>query len=315
MSEYLSQPSWRSNLLRALGTILALALLIYLLAQQGWQEIIRALQQIPSWLFGLALVVALLSRVAVSARWHVLLRASGMEISFWQSVRITLAGLFASNFLPTTIGGDVIRLAGAIQMKYDAATCAASLVVDRLVGMTGMAMVLPLGLPSLLALNRTTGFKPAYPLSVLGISRWGWAKKLHEFSLQAARKILNALALWLKQPRSLLASLGFSWVHMLCLYAIIYLLFAGMGKPVSVWSIAGLYSLVYFVTLIPISINGYGLQEVSMTFIFSSLAGVSVSVGLTAALLFRTILMLASLPGVAFVPGLMAARGKQAPPS
>ncbi len=74
-----------------------------------------------------------------------------MKIPFRQSLRITFAGLFASNFLPTTIGGDVVRLAGAIQYRLDAATSTASLVVDRLVGMAGMAMMVPFSLPSLLS--------------------------------------------------------------------------------------------------------------------------------------------------------------------
>ncbi len=73
------------------------------------------------------------------------------KISFRQSLRITFAGLFASNFLPTTIGGDVVRLAGAIQYELDAATSTASLVVDRLVGMAGMAMMVPFSLPSLMS--------------------------------------------------------------------------------------------------------------------------------------------------------------------
>ena len=73
------------------------------------------------------------------------------------------------------------------------------------------------------------------------------------------------------------------------------------------WLIGGLYSLVYFVTLIPISVNGYGLQEISMTIIFSNLGNATVSNGLTVALLFRTLMLLASLPGVLFLPDILSA--------
>jgi uncharacterized membrane protein YbhN (UPF0104 family) len=274
----------KTGLLRLVGTLLALALLIYLLGQQGWSEILTAVQKISPWQFALAMGLALISRLVVSGRWYVLLRSAGIRLSYWQSVRITLAGHFASNFLPTTIGGDVVRLAGAMRLQYDAAICAASLIVDRLVGMAGMVMVLPFGLPSL--------FKgQAAMLPLIG---------------KLVRRVLDALGMWLHQPRALLASLAFSWLHQLCLFSIIYVLFVGMGETQPFWLVAGLYSLVYFVTLIPISINGYGLQEISMTFVFSSLAGASVSAGLTAALLFRTLMMLASVPGVLFVPGLIA---------
>ena len=51
------------------------------------------------------------------------------------------------------------------------------------------------------------------------------------------------------------------------------------------WLITGLWSLAYFVTLIPISINGLGVQELSLTFLFSTVAGLSTPVSLTIAVL------------------------------
>jgi glycosyltransferase 2 family protein len=128
------------------------------------------------------------------------------------------------------------------------------------------------------------------------------SNKVVEFT----RRIMSALALWLKQPRGLLLALACSWVNMLCLFAFLSLMFAGMGEPLPFWLIAGLYSMVYFVTLIPISINGYGLQEVSMTLVFSRFGGASVANGVTAALLFRTLMMLTSLPGALFLPAMLA---------
>jgi len=184
------------------------------------------------------------------------------------------------------------------------------LIVDRLVGMAGMATALPFGLPRFLqsqALSAgqariTPRFRLGFGLPALG-NLWerAWNK-----GLDLTRRIMNALALWLKQPRALLIALACSWVNMLCLFSFLYLMFEGMGEPLPFWLIAGLYSLVYFVTLIPISINGYGLQEVSMTLVFSRFGGASVANGVTAALLFRTLMMLTSLPGAAFLPGMLA---------
>jgi uncharacterized membrane protein YbhN (UPF0104 family) len=303
----------RPNLLRAAGTLITLALLIYLLGQQGWDEIGDAFSQIPFWRLALAMAIMMVSRLAVSFRWYVLLRSSGMKISLGQSLRITFAGLFASNFLPTTIGGDVIRLAGVLQLKLDAAVCTASLIVDRLVGMAGMAMAIPFGLPRFLdARTLALSPQPDYLLSSLASLPLGnlW-KAAWEKGFKVLRRILSALAMWLKQPRALLAALSITWIHMLCLFLFLAVIFDGMGDHMPLWLIGGLYSIVYFVTLLPISINGYGLQEISMTFVFSSLGGVSLASGLTAALLFRTLMMLASLPGVAFVPGMLPGTKQQ----
>jgi glycosyltransferase 2 family protein len=316
MSDYPARPSKRSNLLRIFGTLLALILLVYLLSQQGWGEIWEAIHHIPAWRLILALMLMLISRLAVMGRWHVLLRAGGVPITFRQTLRINFAGLFSNNFLPTTIGGDVVRLAGVLQLKFDAAICTASLIVDRLVGMAGMAMAVPFGLPSLfqkeLDLQQpSTTWHWIVSMTVIPASKDNraskWLKKIGARGLELIRRIFSSLKLWLKQPRALAASLLFTGINMLCLFGVIQLLLGGMGDHLSIWLIGGLYSLVYFVTLIPISINGYGLQEVSMTLVFSSMGNASVSSGLTMALLFRTLMMLTSLPGAVFVSDVLAA--------
>jgi uncharacterized protein (TIRG00374 family) len=305
----------RSMLLRAAGTLLALALLIFLLSQQGWGEILAAMRSVPAWRLLLAFALMMGSRFAVSARWHVLLRSAEMPVSFGQSTRITFAGLFASNFLPTTIGGDVVRLGGALQLKFDAAISTASLIADRLVGMAGMAMVIPFGLPRFLQqVSTSRGLLQSGLILFAGFASLPgsrWFNKAREKGQLILQKILAALSLWLKRPRALLAALLFSWVHMICLFLVITQLFAGMNQHISFWLTGGLYAIVYFITLLPISINGYGLQEVSMTFIFTNLAGAALGTGLATALLFRTLMVIASLPGAAFVPAMLSGHQNQ----
>jgi hypothetical protein len=153
--------------------LLAVALLVYLLSKQGWDEIAGAFRQIAVWRILLAFALTFISRMAVSARWYVLLRSGKADISFGQSTRITFAGLFASNFLWTTIGGDVVRLAGAIRFKFDPAVSAASLVVDRLVGMAGMAMALPFALPRFFSFHCRPGSlcRPCHPLCQVTVGK------------------------------------------------------------------------------------------------------------------------------------------------
>jgi hypothetical protein len=298
-------PAKRPPILRWAGTLLALALLVYLLSHEGWSEIGAAVQQIEWWRFALALLLVMVSRLAVAGRWHVLMRGAGTGIPLRQSIGITFAGLFASNFLPTTIGGDVVRLAGAIRLGFDKAVSVASLVVDRLVGMAGMAMALPFALPAWL--NR--GYAQPTGISALPLAlAVPWFGKILDIVKAALKSLLDALSIWLHRPRSLLESLGFTWVHMLCTFAQVWLLLGGMGEQVSFWLIAGLWSATYFVTLLPISINGMGVQELSMAFFFTTFAGVSQSGGLTLALLMRLLQMLASLPGALTIPGLLEGR-------
>lgn len=301
----------RNFLLRLLGTVLALVLLIYLLTHLGWDEILLALQKIPLSILFLAFGLTMISRFAVTGRWHILMRGSGLEIPFRQSLRITFAGLFATNFLPTTVGGDVVRLAGAVRLMYDAALVTASLIADRLVGMAGMAVTLPLGLPAFIEwlqggnLGMSAEVEGFFAFASVG-SQTGWLGKILERGRKFIRHLGNALVIYVRQPRSILSGLIFTAIHMTCMVGMLSLFFSSLGEPISAWLIAGLSSLVYFITLIPISINGYGLQELSFTVIFSQLGGVSLESSLTVALLNRTMVLLASLPGAVFISGIMA---------
>jgi hypothetical protein len=275
-------------------------LLIYLLSQQGWAEIVYAARQIAWWRFVLAIMLVFLSRITVAMRWHVLMSSAGTGITIRQSMRLTFAMLFASNFLPTTIGGDVVRLAGAIRLGFDQAISVASLVVDRLIGMAGMAMGLIFAIPSYIY-----DFKDASDLHLMAIS---WLIPLAHKIMRFLQELAQAGKVWLHKPRSLFSSLAFTWVHMLCTFSTVWLLLRGMGEDIPFWLVMGLWSATYFVTLLPISINGLGVQELAMTYFYVTIGGISASSGLTLALMMRVLQMIASLPGALFIPDIIAGR-------
>ena len=285
-----------------------MGLLVYLLVNQGWAEMRTALQHIAPWRFGLALLLVMVSRLAVAGRWQVLLHSAGTGIRASQSIGITFAGLFAANFLPTTIGGDVVRLAWIIRLGYDRAICVASLVADRLVGMAGMAMALPFGIPGYIHYFQAAG-RPAQPTLMLALP---WLQPLKARLLGFTRRLFQALQLWLGKPRALLAALAFTWVHMLCTFGIVWLFLTGMGEAISFWLVMGLWSAAYFITLLPISINGMGVQELAMTFFYTQVGGISAPSGLTLALLMRLIQMIASLPGALFLPQILGSKRQPA---
>lgn len=208
-------------------------------------------------------------------------------------------GLFASNFLPTTIGGDVVRLTGVMQMGFDRAICLASIAADRLIGMAGMVFTMPFGLvPSWESLGQVVSHSFAL---ILPLQR----------PIHFVRRTLQTFSTWFRQPRALITSLLCTWGNMFFIFIAIYLLVEGLGSHVSFWLIAGLYSLAYFITLIPISINGYGVQELSLTYLFLHVGGLSAATSLSMAVLIRIIFMFASLPGALFLPSILLAISRQ----
>lgn len=298
-------------IVRIVGSLLTLALLLYvlkkqhLLSHEGWQQIITKVTNIPLWQLLLVFVMMMISRTAVGGRWHVLWRASGAEVSWWQSIRLTYAGLFATNFLPTTVGGDVVRLAGALRYHCDSGACVASLLLDRFVGLAGMVLTVPLALPAIFSsgivgvAHQHSQLPGAMPLAA-GLAG-GWQGKIAKF----LQRLWAALAQGMRHPRALLQALLFTGVHMVCFFTIMYLLLRGMGEHATYWQVTGLWSVVYFITLIPISINGYGTQEAAITYFFYHYAGVSLTGVAALALVMRALTMLASLPGALFLPSLL----------
>ena len=264
-----TKPKNRWNvIIRWVGTIIAIVILIYLFSQIGAAE---------TWQLFSAFPVGGLPRCSYACLSRAL-RLLGAGIAFcrcrryvpWEGgLRLTFAGLFASNVLPTTVGGDVVRLAGAVRIGINPALAAASLIADRLVGMAGMFLALPFAIPSFVAYLNQNGTRSSVPLfSAVPFVSNAWNKIQQVF-----KNVFSNFKYWAKNPLILLRALGFTFIHMLATFLIVQILIEGMGRACLSGRIAGLWSLTYFITLLPISINGLGLQEVTITDLFSVVGG------------------------------------------
>jgi hypothetical protein len=65
--------------------------------------------------------------------------------------------------------------------------------------------------------------------------------------------------------------------------------------------------------LLPISINGLGVQELSIAYIYTQFGGVSTDSALAMAVLIRVLFVIASLPGVIALPEIMSSGKIQLP--
>lgn len=282
--------------LRLTGTILSLVLLVWVFYDSR-EDIAVALKNAaqPEALIKVLIAAGLIvfSRLCTVARWHTLLRSGGIPIPFKDTLRLTFAGLFGSNFLPTSVGGDVVRLAGAMQMGYDRAICLASIAVDRLVNMTGMSLAAPFGIYQLFQVNPAA----AQSVALAGLWEKGWG---------FFRKTLSSLTIWLKQPLSLLTAFAFTVGNLLCVSGAYYFLIQGMGSSLPYWQVIGLVSVGYFLGLMPFTINGYGWHETMMITLFVQVGGINSGTTAVVVVLQRLLMMLASLPGALTLPGIMA---------
>lgn len=291
-------------LIRLAGTILSVGLLVYLFYTVGMDEMWQSLKQLSFGSIMLVVILTFVSRLATFGRWHVLLQLESIKVNWKDSLRLTFAGLFAANFLPTTIGGDVVRLAGAMRLGVGGSYAAASLMADRLIGMLGMAFVAPLGLAPVIANLDKISMNSIKPFILS--SGFFASNKLVLKAKALARKIKASFAFWYRHPRYLIFALFFTFIHMVCIFLIVDILVVGMNETMPFWKIAGLWSLTYFITLIPVSINGLGLQEVSFINLFTLFGGLSDASGLSIALILRVLMLVGSIPGAFFVSSILS---------
>lgn len=290
-----SRPSdrpWRRRL-RLAGTAVSLALLGWLLAQQDWV----ALREDAGALSGLALALAfgamLAGQIFNATRWYMLLRAQALGLGFPRAVQLVFVGLFASNFLPTTIGGDVLRVVGVAFPSQKRLEAAASVVMDRAVSVFGMLFVLPFSWPLL------KGFLGA---GLLGQAAFAgaWTGRVRSLG----RRLRRTLSPWARRPSAVGAALLASWAGVLCYFLSVWLVAVNLHIPVGLDDVAGATALTYFLTLLPVTINGYGLRELGVLALYTRL-GATPEQATALALVTRALQVAVSLPGALWVGALL----------
>jgi len=81
-----------------------------------------------------AFALTILSVIFLSFRWHIILRGYQFESRVSRLIGYYMIGMFFNNFLPSTIGGDVIRVYKISNDIENRTTGLASVIIERLMG-------------------------------------------------------------------------------------------------------------------------------------------------------------------------------------
>lgn len=156
--------------LRIVVSLAMLAVLIINVPSFEWSELV------PKWSLGSALwlgLAALLTLVGImlsALRWQKVLDALDIRTDLRRLVRHYLAGQFVSNVLPTTIGGDVLRVSRLSKDTGESPGTFASVVLERLTGWLVLPVITIVGFavnPGLRHLGEATGVAIAIAVSTL----------------------------------------------------------------------------------------------------------------------------------------------------
>jgi len=281
--------SWK---IRYAGTVLSIILLIWLLIRQDWSAIIGAIGRLSVWHVVAAILLIALRHAIHAFRWLLLVTAQGIPLTYPGALKLVYSGLFVSNFLPSMVGGDVVKIAGLVQKTPNRVAAVASVVVDRIVGAIGMLAALPFSAALVGSLFDST--------LVLGGSISGMSPRISKFLRASIGRLSSAVKLWASQPQRLFFALLTSWMGMSVNFVAIWILASGLGTSVTLLDVVGASALTYYLTIIPLSINGYGIRELAIVGLYTQL-GATVEQASALALLSRLIFLIVSLPGVLWV--------------
>src|SRR5262249_57193363 len=90
---------------------------------------------------GLYLVMIFIS----AWRWYVLLKAQHIAVPFGTVVQSYLVATFFNNFLPSNIGGDVVRIRDTAPHAGSKTLATTIVLVDRGIGLLGLIFVAAVG--------------------------------------------------------------------------------------------------------------------------------------------------------------------------
>jgi hypothetical protein len=285
----------RQILLSILKVLISVALLYLALRKVNLSDLVSRIDLASLGWLGLAVAVTFLQVLAGASRWCEISAECDAPLTARQAMRFNLIGTFFNQTLPSSIGGDAMRLwlvarGGA---GWKAATY--SIFVDRAVGLIALAIVIVASLPWSYNLIRDPDGRSALLLVdfaalaagagflVLGRLPWPFLRNwwaTHHFyacSVIANRALFSAQ----RGPKLALYSMA---VHVLTV-VIAWCVVKSIAAPVLFSQAFQLVPPVMLITMLPISIAGWGLREATMGLAFGY-AGLVASEGVNVSLLF-----------------------------
>src|SRR5215469_18697874 len=136
----------RGRLLIALRWLAAATVIGILLHFLPLHLLAEAIRRVPVPTFLLILLGYLCAHAVGIAKWRMVVNTAGGQLDYRTSAQCYTGGLFGTLFLPSIIGGDVVRLAVGLRRSPNPAGVLAGNVADRLVDMMAQAGLVLLGI-------------------------------------------------------------------------------------------------------------------------------------------------------------------------
>ncbi len=302
----------KKRVLVAAKLTVSIALLAYLFSTTDLRALTARIRSGDVLLLGVA-VVLYAGMLALSTwRWGRLLRAQGYPAPLRHLSASYLVATFFNNFLPTNIGGDVIRVRDSSRLTGSTTASLAIVAIDRILGFGALyalaaaafvlggdstrelvgARAVVYGLGLFFAVLAYVFFRPGTArrvMSTSGLNSIRWARERFE-TVQAAVHVYRTemSAVWV----AFAASIALQALIVCYFYAVAH----ALQIPLPLGASFLIVPLCTLVQAIPVSFNGWGIRE-SVFIVYFAQVGLSRDSALACSLVGAGLIVLLSLSG------------------
>ena len=264
---------WTFIALRWIAALIVLGALLHFLPLKTVRS---AIARVPPIYFFAALLGYLLAHTVGVLKWRMVVNAAGAQLDFATSLQCYGGGLFGTLFLPSIVGGDVIRLAVGLRRSPRPAAVITGNVVDRFIDVTAQAGLVATGL-ALLPGSLPHSLQSIATRTLLAAVAIGVALLLVVFFLRGVflrgrsirfrrrlARLRHALRSVSARPHILFAG----WLAGTAIQSTFLLLTAwlatacGLQLPLRVWLFA--WPLAKLAALLPLTQGGIGVREAAL---------------------------------------------------
>lgn len=297
-------------------TIISLTFIIFLLKKVQLDELKEILIESEWILYTISTCVVLSTRIFAAFRWKYLLSVFKLKISLLRIMYWGMIATFFNMFLPTALGGDVVRIYELSKHSGRTYDAAASVLIGRIIGYVG-AIALAFGA---LVFNPVLRGDSRILVSVVTITVASLSAMFVLFNTRLSKKVVQifsrlgmgfisekvekayeALHLYRGQYRVLIVALLMSLFLQVTYIACVYLIGIALGMEVPFRFYLSSIPLIWIITMIPVSISGIGLREGGFVFFFSMIGVKSEKSIALSLLVFSQMVLIGLIGGIMYL--------------
>jgi uncharacterized membrane protein YbhN (UPF0104 family) len=288
----------RRILLSAIKILVSAALLYLSLRKVDLHDLASRIQLGSLGWLALAIAITFLQIFLGVLRWREIGVECGAPLQTSQAMRFNVIGTFFNQTLPSSIGGDAVRLWLVARSGAGWRAATYSIFVDRAVGLIALAVVIAATLPwsyqlisdphgwtGLLLLD-LAALGAGFGFLLIGVLPWPWLRQwwathhIHACAVIANRVLFS-------RTHGLKVAVLSVLIHVMAV-VIAWCVVQSIAAPVTFGQIFQLLPPVMLITMMPISIAGWGVREATMGLAFGY-AGLAANEGVNISLLFGAV--------------------------